>query len=153
MLHKFCCTLRKEGHGLLDEPPHQNWTACPSESSSMAQTCDSHTGRDRDCKGGWSRTLQPKWRMVSRVMRVCIIMEHKHTPGQFSSYYWQFAACVYVSLEQPLYINMQYSENRHDTLRQKTCHSFMMNCIIYRHARCQCLAVHFYINLKFHNCL
>jgi hypothetical protein len=41
-------------------------------------------------------------------MWVCIIVEHKHTPGQFSSYPGStigiVAACVYVSLEEPLYI-------------------------------------------------
>jgi hypothetical protein len=37
---------------LPHKPLHRNWTACPSESSSMAQTRDSHTGRDRGCKGG-----------------------------------------------------------------------------------------------------
>jgi hypothetical protein len=37
---------------LPHKPPHRNWTACPSESSSRAQIRDSHTGRDRGCKGG-----------------------------------------------------------------------------------------------------
>jgi hypothetical protein len=36
---------------LPHKPPHPNWTACPSECSSMAQTRDSHTRRDRGCKG------------------------------------------------------------------------------------------------------
>jgi hypothetical protein len=74
---------------LPHEPPHQNWTACPSESSS-AKTCNSHTGWHRGCKRGWSRTHQPKRRKVSRVawgsMWACVTVEHKHTPGQFSSY-------------------------------------------------------------------
>jgi hypothetical protein len=41
-------------------------------------------------------------------MWACVIVEHKDTPGQFSSYPGSttgiVAACVYVSLKQPLYI-------------------------------------------------
>jgi hypothetical protein len=37
-------------------------------------------------------------------MWACVIVEHEHTPGQFSGFFGIVATCVYVSLEQPLYI-------------------------------------------------
>jgi hypothetical protein len=56
-MQKFRYTLRKEGHGLLDEPLYHCLTnrligiELPAlQSSSLAQTRDSHTGRDEGCK-------------------------------------------------------------------------------------------------------
>jgi hypothetical protein len=87
---------------LPHKPPHRNWIACLSESSSMAQTRDSHTGVIQNTPA----------KMVQGVpccvgsMWACLIVEHKHTSGQFSSYpvsdIGSVFACVYGSLEQPL---------------------------------------------------
>jgi hypothetical protein len=84
------------------EPPHQNWTACPSESSSMAKTRDSHTGVIQNTP---AKTAQGVLFCMGSTW-ACIIMEHKHTPGQFSRYAGStmgiVVAYVYVSHEQPL---------------------------------------------------
>jgi hypothetical protein len=87
---------------LPHKPPHRNWTACPSESSSMAQTHDSHTGVIQNTP---AKTAQGAPCCMGS-MWACVIVEHKYTLGQFSSYPGSttgiVAACVYVSLEQHL---------------------------------------------------
>jgi hypothetical protein len=53
----------------------------------MAQTRDSHTGRDRSCKGVIQNTPAKTAQGVPCCvgnMWACVIVEHKHTPGQFS---------------------------------------------------------------------
>jgi hypothetical protein len=54
-------------------------TACPSESSSRAV--------HMIVTGGWSRTAQGVPCCVGS-MWACVIVENKHTPRQFSSFYW-----------------------------------------------------------------
>jgi hypothetical protein len=76
---------------LPHEPPHQNWTACLSESSSRAPNRDSHTRRDWDCKGVIQNTPAKTARDVPcYVGSMCarVIMEYKQTPGQFFNFYW-----------------------------------------------------------------
>jgi hypothetical protein len=84
---------------LPHEPPHWNWTTCPS--SSMAQTHDSHTGVIQNTP---AKTVQGVPCCMCS-MWAYVTMEHKHTLGQFSSYPGStigiVAAYVYVSLEQP----------------------------------------------------
>jgi hypothetical protein len=89
------------------ESPHWNWTTCPSESSSIAQTRDSHTGVIQNTPAKMAQGVP----CCMDSMWACIIMEHKNISGQFSSYpglnIGIVAACVYVSLEQPLYVSSQ----------------------------------------------
>jgi hypothetical protein len=91
---------------LPHEPPHRNWTACPSESSSMAQTRDSHTGRDRGCKGGdpeHPRVSRVAWAACGHALSWSISTPRNSFPGRLFLTIGIVAACVYVSLEQPVY--------------------------------------------------
>jgi hypothetical protein len=76
----------------------------------MAQTRDSQTGVIQNTP---AKTAQGVSCCVSS-MWACVIVEHMHTPGQFSSYPGSnigiVAACIYVSLEQPLYITQEQGD-------------------------------------------
>jgi hypothetical protein len=67
---------------LPHEPPHRNWTAFSSESSLMAQTRDSHTEVIQNTP---AKTAQGVPCCVGSML-AWVIVEHKHTPGQFVCY-------------------------------------------------------------------
>jgi hypothetical protein len=113
LLYMFRYTLRK-GHGLLDEPlfhcltNHLIEIETPTVKSLLQ----------------WPKHVTVTWGEIGAVrgviqntpaktaqgvpccvgsMWACVIVEHKHNPGQFSSSYWHCCRSVYVSLvEQPL---------------------------------------------------
>jgi hypothetical protein len=109
MLHKFRYTLRKR-HGLLDEPLFHcltnrligieppalqslfQWPKHVIVTRGVIQNTPAKTAQGVPCCVG--------------SMWACVIVEHKHRLGQFSTYPGStigiVTACVYVSPEQPL---------------------------------------------------
>jgi hypothetical protein len=89
---------------LPHEPPHRNWTACPSESSSVAQTRDSHTGMIQNTP---AKTVQGVPCCMGSMWALRFPDHHVAAPSTIGI----VAACVYVSLERPLYFNYVYYLN------------------------------------------
>jgi hypothetical protein len=111
---------------LPHEPPHWNWTACPSESSSMAQTRDSHTGRDRGCK-----VADPEH--PSQNGAGCPVLRGQHVGvryrGALAHPGTVFRAVCFWLLALLPHVSMFHLNNPYSTLHSHRCENFKSNKI------------------------